>query len=87
MARFAIVKFSELNVRCMSSLRYTGLCKCCQRVEICKLPEAARGRLELEVVKLEKVNAELSAAEQKFQAAEKENNEKSGLMFNNWREA
>lgn len=86
MARIAIVKFSQLD-SCWSALRYTGLCKDCQRVDICKLPEAARGRMELEIVKLEKAKAELLAAEQKFQAAKKENKEKAELMFNDWRNA
>lgn len=60
--KVAIISFSQLGA-CWSALRYTGNCKECQRVNICKLPEAAHARLAIEETKLEKLKEELAIKE------------------------
>jgi len=70
-----VVQSSKLN-DCWAAYRYTVGCEKCSRVENCKLPEAAKGRLVLAEKSLEywqeKARHEIERAQALVDARKKE---------------
>ena len=75
MGKWAVVQNKDLN-DCWCAFRYTVGCEHCARVENCKLPEAAKGRLVLAEKALaywqEKAKHEIERAQALVEARKKE---------------
>ena len=50
--KFKTMKYSELDIRCWSTLKAFDTCYVCPRVMYCNLPEAHKGRLRLQTNKI-----------------------------------
>ena len=75
MGKCVVVQSKDLN-DCWGALRYLKECERCARVENCKLPEAAKGRLVLAEKSLEywqeKARHEIERAQALVDARKKE---------------
>lgn len=52
MAKFAAINSSDLGSECWAPKRHFGDCHECHKVQTCRLPEGAKGRMDLELKRL-----------------------------------